>query len=127
MHNAGEAVAVLHVGGRGDITSHHAGPVHARECLAGACSIDQSIHAAGAACGACRSSMAQQSECTFMLLESDAVVGTRAELYLEVRHHQGLKALVWSARVRDEESADATHASEVFLRFPLVSIAPPPV
>ena len=117
MHNAGEAVAVLHVGGRGGATSHHAGQIQARECLAGACSIDQSIHAA--ACGACRSSMAQQSECTFMLLESDAVVGTRAEIYLEVRHHQGLKARVVG------ESARRVPTREVFLQFPLVSIGPP--
>ncbi len=55
-----------------------------------------------------------------MKLEGQCVVGMRAKLYLRVRHHQGLKA----GQVGVRECG--VRVGKVFLRFPFVSIVPPP-
>jgi hypothetical protein len=71
-------------------------------------------------CRAARLCMSSCLGCTSMLLEVDSVVGTRAEVYLKVRHHQGLKAGGVG------ESARRVPTSEVVLRFPSVSQVSPP-
>ena len=109
MHDASDSKATAGLAGRVYTTGDHAASFEAPESPSGAGGNDHVHHAAHVP--RARAARGQQIRCLREALQVDSVVGTSAELYLEVRHHQGMKANAVGVRVRD------VCERKVFLRF----------
>ena len=109
MHDASDSKATAGLAGRVYTTGDHAASFEAPESPSGAGGNDHVHHAAHVP--RARAARGQQIRCLREALQVDSVVGTSAELYLEVRHHQGMKANAVGVRVRE------TCEREVVLRF----------
>ena len=99
MHDASDSKATAGLAGRVYTTGDHAASFEARESPSGAGGIDHVHHAAHVP--RARAAHGQQLRSLRKALQVDSVVGTSAELYLPVRHHQGMKANAVGVRVRE--------------------------
>ena len=97
MYDASDSEAIARIAGRIHTAGDHAAPFEARESArespSGTACNGHAHHAAQArrVCRV-RAARGQQLQSLCTALQVDFVVGTSAKLYLEVSHHQGLKA-----------------------------------